>query len=1052
MVRVWFTFILIMQLMLSNFAFTQRPYSLLRVEEDYKNASELFEKEKYGAAQKEFQQIIDQLSDMDSDLKTEAEYYHALCGVYLFNMDAEYMLDRFVGMHPESMLSRTAVWEMALFMYQTKKYHKADDYFERVDRNMLAKEEQSEYYFKKGYCSFVKNDYEEATLSFYEIKDIQSEYSGPALYYYSYIAYKQENFETSLLGFRRLENDVNFSGIVPYYILQILYSQKKYEEIVQYGPGLLENSIPGRSGEIAKFVGDSYYQLKNYSEAQTYLEIYVEKSKVISREDKFQMGFMYHKLMKYPEAISFLEGLGGKKDLLGQNSYYLLADCFLKTGNKQKAAIAFFTASGMDFDSDISEDALFNYAKLTYELAFSPFNEAIRTFHKFIDLYPYSQQIDEAYHYLVLAYLNTRNYKYAYESLNKIQEKNSEIKKAYQRVAFYRGLELYHDLKFEDAIDMFDVSLAQGNIDHGLTARCLYWKAEALYRNREFKEALAFYQEFLLSPGAYSLKEFNIAHYNTAYCYFSMKDFRNASRWYRKYIALIEGSKSRLMADSYNRLGDCAFVSTDYPLAMNYYQESIDLRSSDPDYALFQKSFSHGLEKAYLKKIEGLSKLLNDFNKSNYRADALFERGRSYVQVKKPERALEDFYEILESFKNSSYYSKALLKIGLVYYNQGNNAEAIQAYKRVISEFQGTPDSRSALTGLRTVYVDMNEVESYFSYVRSLGSFANIRVSEQDSLSYQSGENLYMSGDCERAIQVLTDYLDNFKDGSFVLNASFYRAECLSSSGRKEEALKDYKYIIGRPKNVFTEPSLLVVSFINFRDGNYFDALENYVYLENVADISANKLIALSGQLRCLFVLKDYSGVVSTGKKILSADKLGDEVAREVYFKSGISYEELGLWDQAINAFRKVAVDLRSEEGAEAKYRIAKNLYDHEKIDASESEVMEFINMNTPHQKWMARIFILSSDISLKKNDIFQARYTLQSLIDYYDIEDDGIKNEARERLNYILKLEKEEGHDLQDEAAGSPNMNSTFRQVRNINIMGLQEGLTAGMGERCTL
>ena len=123
-------------------------------------------------------------------------------------------------------------------------------------------------------CSFVKNDYEKATLSFYEIKDIQSEYSGPALYYYSYIAYKQENFETSLLGFRRLENDVTFSGIVPYYILQILYSQKKYEEIIQYGPGLLETSIPGRSGEIAKFVGDAYYQLKNYSEAQPYLEMY----------------------------------------------------------------------------------------------------------------------------------------------------------------------------------------------------------------------------------------------------------------------------------------------------------------------------------------------------------------------------------------------------------------------------------------------------------------------------------------------------------------------------------------------------------------------------------------------------------------------------------------------------------------------------------------------------------------------------------------------------------------------------------------------------------
>ncbi len=1051
MIRVWFTFILLLQLMLSDFSFAQRPYSLLMVEEDYKNASELFEKEKFVAAQKEFQQIVYRLSGVNSVLKTRAEYYHALCGVYLFNNDAEYYLDRFVGMHPESMLSRNAVWEMALFLYQTKKYRKAGEYFNRVDQNMLAKEEQAEYYFKKGYCSFVKNDYENATLAFYEIKDIQSEYSGPALYYYSYIAYKQENFETALLGFRRLEDDVNFSGIVPYYILQILYSQKKYEEIVQIGPGLLENSIPGRSGEIAKFVGDSYYQLKNYSEAQTYLELYVEKTKNITREDKFQMGFMYHQLKKYSIAIPFLEGLGGKKDLLGQNSYYLLADCFLKTENKPKAAIAFFTAAGMDFDSDISEDALLNYAKLTYELAFSPFNEAIRAFHKFIEMYPYSQQIDEAYHYLVLAYLNTRNYKYAYESLNKIQEKNPEIMKAYQRVAFYRGLELYQDLKFEKSLDMFDVSLAQGNFDPALTARCLYWKAEALYRNKDLSEALIVYQEFLISPGAYSQKEFNVAHYNTAYCYFNLKDYANASRWYRKYVALIKGSKSKLLADSYNRLGDCAFISTDYSLAMSFYQKSIDLKSSYPDYALFQKSFAHGLQKNYFDKIDGLTKLLNDFPKSNYRDDALYERGRSYVQVNKSDRALDDFFEILESYKNSSYYSKALLNIGLVYYNQGSNAEAIQTYKRVISEFEGTPDSRSALTGLKTVYVDMNEVETYFSYVGTLGSFANVRVSEQDSLTYLSGENLYMSGNCERAIQVLSDYLDKFQNGSFVINASFYRAECLSYAGRKEEALKDYKYVVDKPKNVFTEPSLLVVSSLNFRDGAYFDALENYVYLENVADVPENRLTALVGQFRCLFELKDFTGVVNKGQKILKADKLTEEIAREVYFKSGLADEELGSPDKAIDVFRKVAVDIRSEEGAEAKYRIAKTLYDQEKIDASEAEVMEFIEMNTPHQEWMARIFILSSDISLKKNDIFQARYTLQSLIDYYDIEDDGIKNEARERLNYILELEKEE-QDSQDEAIDSLNMDITSRLERNRNIIGLQEDVIADQVERRTL
>ncbi len=981
---------------------------MLSIEEEYKNAYELYDREKYGAAQEEFMQVAEELKDIDSELKTRAEFYAALCGAYLFNEDSEFLLLEFIKSNPESMLTRDASWEMAMLMYRLKKYSKAAEYFKDVDAGILDSEDRAEYYFKKGYCSFVKRDYDQAGLDFYEIKDIQSDYTGPAIYYYSYIAYKQKNFQTALQGFRRLEEDVNFKEIVPYYILQILYSQEEYEEVIKTGPALLEKSIPGRSGEIARFIGDSYYQLKNYREARPYLETYVKKTKYISREDKFQMGFMYYYAEEYAEAIKYFEAVGGIKDLLGQNAHYLLADCFIKTGNKQDAAIAFYAASNMDFDKEISEDALFNYAKITYELNFSPFNETVRAFQEFIDTYPYSKKIDDAYHYLVLAYFNTRNYKYAYESLTKIQDKNSEIKEAYQRVAFFRGLELYGDLQFGEALDMFDISLQQDGYDGEIRARALYWKAETMYRQADYSAALELYNEFLLEPAAYSRQEYNIAHYNVAYSYFNLKDYGRAARWFRKYEALIKGSGSILMADTYNRLGDCAFISTDYPLAIKYYEKSIGIGSSFPDYALFQKSFSYGLGRDYFRKIEGLTVLLNDYKKSAYRDDALFERGRSYVQVEKPEKALDDFFSILELYENSSYYSKALLSIGLVYYNKGDNEKAIETYKRVVSEFQGSPESRSALTGMKTVYVDMNNVDAYFEYVHSLGSFANLRLSEMDSLTYQSGENLYMAGECERAVKVLSDYLDKFPEGSFVVNASFYRAECYSRTGKNKEALEDYKFVTGRPKNVFTEASLLVVSAINFSEGNYYDALENYIYLEHVADMAGNKLTALTGQIRCLYLLGDYAGVVSVGKRILNVEELNEEIVREVYFKLGRSYDALGSLDKAAEQYREIAGNIKNAEGAEAKYRLAKILFKQDRLEDAQKEVSEFIDMNTPHQKWMARIFILSSDISLRNKDLFQARYTLQSLIDYYDIEDDGIKQEARDKLEQILEMEKE--------------------------------------------
>ncbi|MDX2415587.1 MAG: hypothetical protein QNK33_10385, partial [Bacteroidales bacterium] len=95
----------------------------------------------------------------------------------------------------------------------------------------------------------------------------------------------------------------------------------------------------------------------------------------------------------------------------------------------------------------------------------------------------------------------------------------------------------------------------------------------------------------------------------------------------------------------------------------------------------------------------------------------------------------------------------------------------------------------------------------------------------------------------------------------------------------------------------------------------------------------------------------------------------------------------------------------------ESKYRVAEILFTKGDIESSEKLVYEFIDQNTPHQYWMARMFILLADISLKQNDEFQARATLQSLADYYQADDDGIMDEVRARLSE-LNVNNEEVND----------------------------------------
>ena len=70
--------------------------------------------------------------------------------------------------------------------------------------------------------------------------------------------------------------------------------------------------------------------------------------------------------------------------------------------------------------------------------------------------------------------------------------------------------------------------------------------------------------------------------------------------------------------------------------------------------------------------------------------------------------------------------------------------------------------------------------------------------------------------------------------------------------------------------------------------------------------------------------------------------------------------------------------------------------------DEAEKIANEFVNMNTPHQYWMARSFILLADISLKKGDTVMARAILQGLKENYPVSDDEILNEVQAKLDAI--------------------------------------------------
>ncbi len=997
-----------------SFLHAQQTAYYQSVDQEIQIAKELYRKNNFASALKMFEQITEN-TDEDSELYSEACFFEALCALKMDNGNAEELITAFTERFPASPYKTQAWFELGNNQFKQKKYVAVLHSFKEVDIPGLNKDEQVRLHYQSGYSYFMIKKYDEAATEFFSIKDVNSIYAAPARYYWAHIHYLKENYQTALTEFDKLKGNPNFAKVIPFYISQIYYKQEKYAEVVDYTVPLLNQVEPEEQAGLAKIIGDSYFHLHQFDKAVPYLETFFNSGDHKGREENYMLGYCYYLNREEAKAIPRFENASRGNDKLAQNAYYHLADCYIVTGDKNKARAAFEAASNMDFDKEIKEDALFNYAKITYELSYSPFNETINAFDKYISLYPDSERNDDAYDYLVKVYMSTSNYKDAIASIDKIKVKSPSIKKAYQRVTFYRALENFNNLNYEAAIELFDKSLENREYNRNLEARANFWKAEAWYRLGYYNKAIDGFNRFLRSPGAISLPEYQTAHYNLAYAYFKLKDYENASSWFRKYVTNNEQDQSEKMADAYNRLGDCFFTERDYRIAIRYYEDSYQLKLYDPDYALFQKAFCLGLQHENEQKISNLRTLLQVFPKSQYFDDALYELGRVYERINQPQVAIGYYLDLENEYPQSNYTPKALLQLGLIHYNKSEFKKSLKYYKQVAEQYPNSVESQAALLGIKNNYVELNDVDAYFKYTEKLGTGIHVSASEQDSLTYLAAEKLFMAGD-KKAKDQFESYLQKFPNGSFLLNSKFYLAECQYNDQEYSASLSNYEYVISQSDNIFTEQALSKASELTYNAGNFAKALDIYERMERISTTKRNLLKARAGLMRCLFAMSDYRNTIDAAKLLLSSENVTEVLKREANYKLAISYVKTEKYDQALPVLENLAADTKSQEGAEAKFLIAEILFRENKLAESENEIMDFISKNTPHQYWLAKSFILLADIYLQNGDEFQAKHTLKSIVENYPEKEDGILDIANEKL---YRLEEKERRQQQEENKG---------------------------------
>lgn len=990
----------------------QKTITYTHTDKLFNDGCEMYDLQNYGVAFRYFGDYLQQFTSKDRNINyAEAEYYRACCAFELGQPDAGLMLDQYLADCPcSNHASKARLLRGITYFNHNKFVEAADSCFSRVNVKTLNRTDKDRYYFHYGYSELQLQEYDKALSLFKQVSDGSTTYKQSAQYYEAYICYLQKNYDEALPTFLALQNSEKYATTVPYYIAQIYYSKGMYDKVLEYGLNLVEKN-PGNenNAEVFRLIGESYFQQKDYDNTIKYLGMYEQRVSRIYRNDAYMLGTAYYNKGNYTEAVSRLQKVTViSNDEMAQNAYLYLGSCYLKLNDKNNARLAFEAASKLDFDKNVKEEAYYNYALIVYDQSYSPFNESVTAFENFLTQFPNSRYNEQVYNYLVNVYLTTKNYQAAYESIERIKNPSASIKAARQRVVYCLGIQEYTISNTAEAINWFTKSLEDRQCDSETEALALFWRGESYYRQLNYDKATADFNNFVVAVGARKTDVFNLGHYNLGYCYFSQKNYTKALTWFRKYVNLEDKNKT-LLADAYNRIGDCYYIARDFTNASKNYNQVHTLNGPGSDYAYFQQGYIQGLQKDYKGKITTLTKLVNEYKSSEYQAEALFEIGSAYMMLGDNKTAIEKYNEVSRSFFHSPLARKSRLHAGMLYDDMGEQDNAVKQFKTVVDLYPNSEESRTALESLKKIYVDRNDVSGYATYVNSLGGLATFSASEEDSLTYVAAENLYTKEKYKEAVSAFENYLAKFPNTAnktaahFLLGNSYYRTD------NKAKAKTEFAFVAGQTGSWQAVGALARLGEIQFEQKEYTEAAASYKKLESISQKAEQKLKAQQNIMECYNEMGDADSTIMAANKLVNGSNIDINVTRKAYYLRAKAYEKKDQVAEAQADYKKLSENCMDRYGAEAEYRVAQYLYHEGKKDDAEKEIFAFIEKNTPHQYWLAKAFILLADIYISENRDFEAKQYLVSLQDNYTGTNDNIATEIKARLDDIESRESKQ-------------------------------------------
>lgn len=892
---------------------------------------------------------------------------------------------------------------------EKEKYKQATKAFAKVNGKNLSRETQPMLLFYWGYVLLKQENYEKALSYLLRVKQKESLYTPHARYYAGYCYYCTKDFQNALAEFLSVQHLAGYQQIVPYYLVQIDYAQGNYEQVYTRANQLLDTFPDNKHNyELHRMLGEMYYQDSAYNDAIQHLEAYhtltLEQEREPLRSDIYLLGVANYKVGKYQEAIQQLKNIKEQKDSISESTYLHLGHSYLRVGDEEKAKLSYAAAMRLNINSRVREEAMYNYVQITY-LQGSALGDNITAFQDFLREYPNTKYTNNVYALMADMYMNSKNYKAAYDALVGIKQPDAKMQETIQFLRYQLGIDAFLQGNMKEAANWMTQVIKNEKKSSHYKTEAYYMRAESRYRMLQYPACIEDIEVFVKQSNAPKSKNYTTALYLKAYALFNQQLLKQAEYVFRQYISQADSTQT-LFTDALNRLGDCLFSSRQFDDAVATYERAIRLGNYATDYALFQQGYALGLLHRYPEKIQKMGQLSSRYPRSDYADDALYETARAHLQLDQNEEAIKMYTRILGQYPNSNKAAKAALELSMTYRTLKQYDKAIQAYKNTIQKYAGSEEAYAALEGLEQVYVETNNISDYLAYTKTLNKINMRTSSQEDSLVYVTAELQYIMGNYEEAAAGMTTYITSFcPGGRYCVTAHYYAANSFYQLRKYDAAQEQYSALAAIEGNPYMEEACMRSAEIAYDKEEYKTAAYYFQQMLRVASSSNMRITAQLGILRCNQHEGNIEAVIAAATQLLEQDQLTDNIRQEALYyraKAHLSNQQYGL---AVVDLTPLSKEVRTPMGAEAKYQLANAYFQLGSIELAEEEVMSFTQMQTTQQYWLAKSLILLSDINVQRNDIFQAKQYLLALQSNYQQQDD-ITTIIADKLQEIATLE----------------------------------------------